>query len=78
MAIIKQNAFIFALPLAIGLAHYLVILQLLKRLFSNMAGASLMLPILICVAVFILIYSVYYVLTVNSISRIVHGQSAPW
>lgn len=77
MAIIKQNAFIFALPLAIGLAHYMVILQLLKRLFSNMAGASLLLPILICVAVFILIYMVYFVLTVNSISRIVHGKSAP-
>ncbi|MCP1123753.1 FtsX-like permease family protein [Bacillus sp. 3103sda1] len=73
--IVKQTAFIFGLPLVIGLAHYFVILNLLKRLFSNMTGTSLMLPILICVVVFILIYTVYYVLTVNSISRMVNGKS---
>ncbi|WP_228441229.1 FtsX-like permease family protein [Novibacillus thermophilus] len=77
IAIAKQTAFIFALPLTVGLAHYLVILQLLKRLFSNIAGISLLLPIVLCVAVFILIYAVYYILTVNSISRVINVRSAP-
>ncbi len=76
-SIFKQNLFLFALPLLVELAHYLVILNLLKRLFSVMAGLNLALPIIICVATFIMIYAVYYVLTVNSITKMVNGGSTP-
>ncbi|MGA8942005.1 MAG: FtsX-like permease family protein [Thermoactinomyces sp.] len=74
-SIFKQNAFIFILPLIVGLTHYVIILNLLKRLFSAMVGINLVLPVLICVAIFIMIYAIYYVLTVNSIGRMVIGES---
>lgn len=76
-SILKQNAFIFILPLVVGLAHYIVILNLLKKMISGTAGVNLTLPILACVAVFILIYAVYYIITVNSINKAVIGESAP-
>ena len=77
IAIIQQNAFIFVLPMIIGLAHYVVILSLVQRMLSSIAGTSLLPPILICVTVFVLIYAGYFLLTVNSIVRMVNGKSAP-
>ncbi|MDP4097130.1 FtsX-like permease family protein [Paenibacillus sp. P96] len=75
-SILKQNAFVFLLPLAVALAHYMVILQLLIRLFSSLAGVDLTLPFLICAAVFILIYAIYFALTVNAINGMALGESA--
>lgn len=72
-SIVKQTAFVFILPLVIGLAHYITILNMLGRLFSSMAGVNQTLPILICTIIFILIYAVYYVITVNSTSKIING-----
>lgn len=72
--ILKQNALVFLLPLIVGLAHFLVILHLLKRLFSNLAGVSLTIPVLVCVAGFIGIYAMYYVAAVNSIGKLVNGE----
>jgi ABC-type antimicrobial peptide transport system permease subunit len=75
--IVKQIAFIFIVPLVVALVHYLVILGLLKRLFSAMASSDLLPPILVCVIVFVTIYIIYYVLTVNSISKTVNKVSPP-
>jgi len=77
LSILMQNAFIFVLPFMVGLAHYIVILNLLKKMFSGMAGVNLTLPILVCVSAFTLIYAVYYIITVNSINKAVIGESAP-
>lgn len=77
VSILMQNAVIFILPLMVGLAHYIVILNLLKKMFSGIAGIDLILPVFACVIVFILIYAVYYIITVNSVNKIVIGESAP-
>ena len=45
MSILKQNVFIFGLPLVIGVAHYIAIINFLKRFFSNLAGVNLIQPI---------------------------------
>ncbi len=74
--IVKQNALIFLLPLVIGLCHYIVLFQWLKKLFGGLGGISLALPILICVFVFIVIYMIYYAMTVNSIHKLVFGETA--
>ncbi|UVI30034.1 FtsX-like permease family protein [Paenibacillus spongiae] len=76
-SLLKQNAFIFLLPLTVGLAHFFAILNLLKKLMSSMAGVNLTLPIVYCVIAFVLIYAAYYTITVNSISKSVIEQSAP-
>lgn len=73
--LLKQNALVFALPLAVGIAHYIVLFQWLKRLFGGMGSVHLSLPIMICVGVFLIIYAIYYVMTVQSSSRIILGES---
>ena len=75
-SILKQNALVFLLPLAVGLGHYIVLFQWLKRLFGGLGGISLALPVLICVSVFLIIYAAYYAITVNSISKLMTGKSA--
>ena len=66
MSILKQNVFIFGLPLVIGVAHYIAIINFLKRFFSNLAGVNLIQPIVLCVIIFSFIYAIYFVITVNS------------
>lgn len=73
----KQIAFIFIVPLVVALGHYLVILGFLKRLFSSLTSADLLLPISVCLTVFVMIYLIYYVLTVNTISKTVNKMSPP-
>lgn len=76
--IVNQIAFIFIVPLIVAIAHYLVILALLKRLFFNsMASSNLLPPILVCIMVFVTIYIIYYVLTVSSITKTVNKKSPP-
>jgi ABC-type antimicrobial peptide transport system permease subunit len=76
-SILKQNMFIFGLPLAVALSHYIVIINFLKRFFSNLAGVNLIQPIVICVILFIFVYAVYFGITVNSSTKIVNGTSLP-
>ncbi|MBZ2174327.1 FtsX-like permease family protein [Schnuerera sp. xch1] len=77
MSILRQNAFIFGLPLVIGVAHYMAIISFLKRFFSNLAGVNLIQPIVLCVIIFSFIYAVYFGITVNSSTKIVNGKSLP-
>ncbi|WP_255222999.1 ABC transporter permease [Paenibacillus sp. 7541] len=74
-AILKQNALIFLLPLLVGLCHYLIIFNWLRKLFSGMNGIHLLLPILVCVGLFMVIYLTYYMITVNSIQKVIIGES---
>jgi ABC-type antimicrobial peptide transport system permease subunit/pimeloyl-ACP methyl ester carboxylesterase len=74
-SILKQNALIFLLPLAVGAGHYIVLFQWLKRLFGGLGGISLALPVLICVSVFLVIYAAYYAMTVHSIGKLMTGKS---
>lgn len=74
--ILKQNALIFLLPLLVGLGHYLIIFNWLRKLFGGMGGINLLLPILVCVGLFMVIYMTYYMITVNSIIKFINGESA--
>lgn len=76
-SILKQNAFIFGLPLVVALAHFIVIINFLKRFFSNLAGVNLIQPITLCVIIFAFVYAVYFGITVNSSTKIVNGKSLP-
>jgi putative ABC transport system permease protein len=61
-SIAKQVFFIFALPLLAGIAHSAVALTALSRLLQT----NLVIPVLICMGVYILIYVIYYFLTVRN------------
>ncbi|WP_026882203.1 FtsX-like permease family protein [Clostridium akagii] len=67
VSIAKQMAFIFALPLVVGIAHSLIALTILQSIL----GSSVVYPVFITVGVYTLIYIIYYLLTVNSYWKIV-------
>lgn len=67
----KQTLFVFGLPLTIGILHSCVILYFTSNFISDLIGVNLMVPILTAIAVFIIIYTAYYALTVNTYNRIV-------
>lgn len=63
----KQMSFIFALPLAFGIAHCAVALSALSKLMMT----SLVVPVVICMGAYACIYVVYYFMTVNSYYKII-------
>ncbi|MBW8351910.1 ABC transporter permease [Bacillus sp. IITD106] len=66
-SVAKQVFFIFALPLVAGIAHSAVALTALSRLLQT----NLVIPVFICIGIYILIYVIYYFLTVRSYYKIV-------
>lgn len=66
-SISKQILFVFALPLVAGIAHCAVALTALSRLLQT----NLVIPVMICIGVYVCIYIVYYFLTVNTYYKIV-------
>ena len=70
ISIAKQMAFIFALPLVIGITHSLIALTILQLLLPS----SLIYPVFITVGIYTLIYLIYYILTVNSYCKIVDAK----
>lgn len=66
-SIAKQVFFIFALPLVAGIAHCSIALTALSKLMHS----NLIIPVLICMAIYTCIYIVYYFLTVNAYYKIV-------
>ncbi|GIN56710.1 ABC transporter permease [Lederbergia ruris] len=66
-SIAKQVFFIFALPLVAGIAHSAVALTALSRLLQT----NLVIPVFICIGIYILIYVIYYFLTVRTYYKIV-------
>ena len=71
LSIVKQNLFIFAIPLFIALFDSIIILNFLTNFFSNLIGSSFIIPIFISLISFIFIYFVYYILTVNTYNTII-------
>ena len=70
-SIAKQVAFIFALPLVVGIAHSAIALTAL----SSILQTNLTVPVLICISLYSLIYFAYYLFTVQSYYKIVVTQS---
>ncbi|MBM7645953.1 putative ABC transport system permease protein [Scopulibacillus daqui] len=69
-SIAKQILFIFALPLILGILHSAFALASLSKLL----GQNIVIPVLISMGVYTLIYIIYYFLTVNSYDKIVKAK----
>lgn len=69
-AIAKQVSFIFAIPLVIGILHSLFALKGL----GNILPFEIMIPLLISIGVYGVIYIGYYFLTVRSYYKIVSAK----
>ncbi|KOR89494.1 ABC transporter permease [Paenibacillus solani] len=66
-SVAKQVLFIFALPLAFGIAHCAVALSALSKLMMT----NLVVPVVSCMAVYVCIYLIYYFVTVHAYCKIV-------
>lgn len=66
-SVAKQVLFIFALPLAFGIAHCAVALMALSKLMMT----SLVVPVVSCMGIYVCIYLIYYFLTVHAYCKIV-------
>lgn len=66
-SISKQVFVVFALPLVVGIVHSSVALTALSGLLQT----NLLVPILICIGIYTLIYVAYYFLTVHTYYKIV-------
>jgi len=66
-SVAKQVLFIFALPLAFGIAHCAVALSAL----SKMMMTNLVVPVVTCMGAYVGIYLIYYFLTVHAYCKIV-------
>ncbi len=66
----RQALFIFAFPLLLGIGHSTILL----KGFSEFAGTSFLIPAIICIIAYALIYFIYYLLTVHSYFKIVMGH----
>ncbi|PEA53804.1 ABC transporter permease [Bacillus pseudomycoides] len=69
-AIAKQIFFIFAIPLVVGILHSLFALKGL----SNLLPFEILIPLLMSIGVYSVIYIGYYFLTVRSYFKIVSGE----
>ncbi|MGG2063832.1 FtsX-like permease family protein [Bacillus sp. S14(2024)] len=69
-AIAKQISFIFAIPLVVGILHSLFALKGL----SNLLPFEILIPLLMSIGVYSVIYVGYYFLTVRSYFKIVSGE----
>lgn len=65
----KQLLYVFLFPLIVGIAHSWVALMAL----ANLLVTNLVISTIITIAVYTLIYLIYYQLTVNSYNRIVNS-----
>lgn len=69
-SISKQMLFVFLLPLVVGAIHSIVAITLL----SQMVGRNFTVPVFVTIGLYTLIYFVYYILTINSYSKIVNAN----
>lgn len=69
-SIAKQMSAIFGLPLVVGISHSLVAMKILKPLIK----ANIWYPVLTVVAIYMLIYFVYYLFTVKFYCRILDSN----
>lgn len=66
-SISKQVLFIFALPLLAGIAHSIVALAMLSKILEM----NLIIPVGICIGVYVCIYIAYYFLTVRNYYKLI-------
>lgn len=71
LSIVKQNLFIFVIPLFVALIDSIIILNFLTKFISTLIGFGISIPILISLLSFIVIYCIYYILTVNTYNNII-------
>lgn len=71
-SIAKQTLFVFGLPLIVGILHGCSILYFMSNLMSNLIGANMFVPIFTVMLAFIVIYAIYYVMTVKTYNNIVN------
>jgi putative ABC transport system permease protein len=65
--IAKQAAFIFVLPLVMGILHSTIALGALSRMIND----DLIVPAMICMGIYALIYFIYYLFTVRAYTKMV-------
>ncbi|MCT4618418.1 MAG: ABC transporter permease [Marinisporobacter sp.] len=65
-SITKQVLIIFLAPLTIGICHSIVALLILAKLFNT----TLLIPMLLTILPYTMIYFIYYILTINSYNKI--------
>lgn len=70
-AIRKQIFFIFSLPLIIGILHSFMILQVLSGI--KLITGNLIVPIVLSMTAYVVIYLGYYLLTLKSIQKVVNN-----
>lgn len=71
-SIAKQTLFVFGLPLIVGILHGSSILYFMSNFMSNLIGANMFVPMFTALLAFIVIYAIYYVMTVNTYNNIVN------
>ncbi|TYP73025.1 FtsX-like permease family protein [Paenibacillus methanolicus] len=71
ISIAMQSLFVFGLPLAVGILHSALFLQVLMNF--NLIGKEATIPIVMSIAAYAIIYTGYYGLTVQSCRRIVEA-----
>ncbi len=69
-SVAKQTLFVFLLPLVLGVVHTCMIVNALASI--QLIGGNLIVPILISVTAYAVIYLGYYILCLNSYNRIVN------
>ena len=70
-SIARQIFLIFALPLVLGIAHSVVALTALAKLLNT----NLIIPVASTIGAYTLIYLFYYLITVNSYTKIVNSNN---
>jgi putative ABC transport system permease protein len=66
----KQMLFVFMLPLAVGIAHSIVAVSILKKIL----GMDVFVPLTVTIGVYTLIYMIYYFMTVNAYNKLVDSK----
>lgn len=67
----KQMLLVFLLPLAVGAAHSIVAVSILKKVM----GIDVFVPLTVSIGAYTLIYMIYYLLTVSAYGKIVQSKA---
>jgi putative ABC transport system permease protein len=67
----KQNFIIFVLPFIIAIVDSIIILNFFTKFFSNLIGISIFNVTIIAILSFLMIYFIFYLLTIKTYNKIV-------
>lgn len=71
----KQIFYVFLFPLMVGIAHCSAALAVLSKMIYYKSRFGLLTSTLVTILVFIIIYFLYYLFTVNSYNKIINSDS---